>query len=158
MQQMEVSVTGDSTRTRMGLGAAWVIAIALLGAVLYWQFKPWASDEEKSRLADLRDQLTTFYQTHPPVPSWHILGIEVAPPGLVVSLDMPSSVAEGLQRRPAVYRLQAAGAICPEPNNPIYTRLGRFSMEIHPMADGKPVLVNADCRKVRVEPETAHGT
>lgn len=129
---------------------------AVLGGLLYWQFRPWASDEEKSRLAGLRDQLTSFYQTHPPIPAWHILGIAVDKPGIVVTLDIPAKSAEMMQRRPAVYRLQAAGAICPEPGNPIYDALGEFDIQIRPQANGKPVLVEADCRNVREVKDIPH--
>ncbi|MEN3976565.1 hypothetical protein [Emcibacter sp. SYSU 3D8] len=139
-------MAGNSSLTRMGWIAAGVI---ILGGILYWQLRPWADDAERARLAGLRDQLAAFYETHPPVPGWRITAIDVAPPGIVVALEMPAKTADALQLRPAVYRLQAAGAICPEPGDPIYSQLGEFSLEIHPFADGKPVLVQADCRKVR---------
>jgi hypothetical protein len=145
---MEVSVNGNNKGARM----AW-IAVAIMAGILaglaYWQLKPWAGEAEKTRLAGLRDRLSAFYQTHPPMPGWRILSVAVAKPGIVVSLDIPARTAEQIQRRPAVYRLEAAGAICPEPGDPIYGELGRFHIEVHPEADGKPVLVNADCHKVR---------
>jgi hypothetical protein len=148
-------MAGSSLRMN-GTWIALAIMVAVLGGLLYWQLKPWASSADKIRLAGLRDQVAAFYDTHPPIPAWHITGIEVAKPGIVVSLDIPAATAEALQRRGALYRLEAAGAICPEPNNPIYGELGKFDIEIHPQADGKPVLVEAACRKVRMPsaPET----
>ncbi|MGE0667524.1 MAG: hypothetical protein AB7O49_13280 [Sphingomonadales bacterium] len=137
-----------AVRTPVILLASFIV-LALAG-LLYWQLKPWASDAEKARLQGLRDQVAAFYETHPPIPDWRILSIEVAKPGIVVALDMPAESAELIERRGAVYRLQAAGAICPEPNHPIYQALGRFELEIHPQANGKPVLVEADCEKVRI--------
>jgi len=139
-------VAGNGSRMRLGWIAVGVLAI--LGGFLYWQLKPWASEAEQSRLAALRDRLAAFYDANPPAPGWRILGIDVAPPGLVVSMEMPAKTADGLQLRGAVYRLEAAGAICPEPRDPIYAELGEFTIEIHPLANGKPVLVEADCRKV----------
>jgi hypothetical protein len=139
-----------------GTWVALAVLVAVIGGLLYWQFRPWASDEDKSRLAGLRDQLTSFYQTHPPIPEWHILDIDVGRPGIVVTLDIPARSAELIQRRAAVYRLQAAGAICPEPGNPIYAELGEFDIEIHPQANGKPVLVEADCRNVRGLKQAPH--
>ncbi len=131
---------------------AWIgvaAMLAVLAGLAYWQLGPWASASDKARLAGLRDQLVAFYQTHPLAPGWRIIDIAVARPGLVVSLDMPARTAALIQQRAAVYRLEAAGAICPEPGHPIYRELGRFRIEIHPQADGKPVLVHADCHKVR---------
>ena len=126
-----------------------VIVLSLAG-ILYWQFKPWASDAEKARLAGVRDHVAEFYQEYPPMPAWHIAAIDVARPGIVVALDMPAKSVALIQNRGAKYRLQAAGAICPEPGSPIYQELGRFRLEIHPQANGKPVLVAADCAKVRI--------
>ena len=127
-----------------------VVVALIVAGLLYWQLEPWASNTEKARLEGLRVRVAGFYKTHPPSPEWHILSIEVARPGIVVSLDMPAKTAEALERRGAVYRLEAAGAICPEPDNSIYRDLGRFELVIRPQADGKPVLVEADCRKVRI--------
>ncbi len=121
-----------------------------LGGIAYWQLKPWASEADKVRLAGVRDQLAAFYERYPPIPKWRIAAIEVTKPGIVVALDIPADSAALIQRRGAKYRLQAAGAICPEPGSPIYDALGRFKLEIHPQADGKPVLVEADCAKVRM--------
>ena len=141
------------------MNGIWIVAAifaAVVGGLLYWQLKPWASDADKARLAAVRDRIASFYQANPPIPEWRILGIEVAKPGIVVALDIPARSAELIQRRAAVYRLQAAGAICPERDSPIYDALGRFRLEIHPQADGKPVLVEADCanlRGVRKEPD-----
>lgn len=145
---MEVSV-----RSRTALGVQSLVAAIImlsLGGIAYWQLKPWASEVEMARLAVVRDQLTAFYERYPPMPDWRITAIDVAKPGIVVALEMPPESAALIERRGAKYRLQAAGAICPEPGSPIYDALGRFKLKIHPRADGKPVLVDADCAKVRI--------
>lgn len=148
-------MTGGNARARTG----WIVAIALLvlaaAGAAWWLSRPWASKAEQSHLAILRDHLAKSYREHPPVADWQVLGVKVASPGLVVSLSMPADEVAGAERLPAVNRLMTAGAICPDSSDPIYTELGRFSIEIHPVADGKPVLVNADCRNVRGLPHAS---
>jgi hypothetical protein len=151
---MEVSVTGNNGRARMGWIAVGAGLLMLLAGLTWWMARPWANQTEMATLNGLRDRLAAFYEANPPIANWHIQSILVAPPGLVVSLAMPADRVAVIERRPVVDRLATAGAICPEGTDPIYRDLGRFSIEIHPTARGNPVLVNADCRNVRdVKPQ-----
>ena len=142
-------MAGNNGSARMGWIAAGAFLLMVLAGLTWWLSRPWASQAEMATLQALRDRLAVFYQTSPPIANWHIRSIQVAPPGLVVSLGMPADRVAVIERRPVVDRLATAGAICPDSADPIYGDLGRFSIEIHPTVRGHPVLVNADCRIVR---------
>ena len=142
-------MAGNDKRARTGLIVSGVVLLVVLSGAVWWLSRPWANDAEMARLHGLRDRLAAFYQANPPIANWHIRAIQVAPPGLVVSLSLPADRVAVVELRPVVDRLVMAGALCPDSTDPIYRDLGRFSMEIHPTVRGHPVLINADCRNVR---------
>jgi hypothetical protein len=125
------------------------VLVALIAAGMWWYEKPWAKAAEKEHLAEIRDALAADLETNPPAPGWKVLAVRVAPPGLVIDLEIPQANVNAAEQMPLGNRLMTAGAICPASSDPIYTELGRFDIEIHPQAGGEPALVKAGCRNVR---------
>ncbi|MEN3953394.1 hypothetical protein [Iodidimonas sp. SYSU 1G8] len=142
-----MSVQRTSRRTMVAVGA--VVLVAAAAAAVYWVTRPWANDEEIAKLQALADDLDDYYDANPPVAGWRIAAIAVEPPGIAITLELPAERVAVMETLPAMNRLMIAGALCPEKTDPLYTALGRFSLEIRPRSGGEPVLQNADCRNVR---------
>jgi uncharacterized membrane protein YcjF (UPF0283 family) len=141
----------EPARKRWGLAAA-AVAVAAIAALAWVLVRPWASEAELAQLERTREQLRAYYDESPPVAGWRITAIEVAPPGLLVTLEIPATAVRVAETMPAITQLETAGALCPDARHPIYSRLERFSIEIRPQSEGQPVLVTADCRNVRKVP------
>ncbi|MBI1180989.1 MAG: hypothetical protein GC201_10555 [Alphaproteobacteria bacterium] len=145
-------MTQEQSNSRVGWIVLGVVVVAVAAGAIWWFTKPWANQAEQAQLAQAKQYMQAYFDQTPPAPGWKVLDVKVAPPGLVVDVEMPEANVKAAEQMPVANRLMTAGALCPERTDPIYRKLGRFDLEFDPQADGKPVLTPAGCRNVRSIP------